>query len=311
MNADAAKAVLESFVTGAFDTLGKRLSLSIECAVQPAETVTPDRLGELLAAHPVALSGRLQDGHGAAALLLSSAEAARIAARLQDNEAAEDALDEAGENALKEAAPAMFGGGLARVAALAEPHVEPLEDIQLDTAGAEAVESLATLFGPEAAAAAFSYAAGADFSGEAVVLCSSRLEELLPAETPAAPADTSASEQPTLSPDEMSDILSGFGRDEVGSAFDTIAAGPNNIEMVLDIQLVATARLGSVEMPIGDILNLGPGSIIEMGQMVDQPVELLINNKLIAKGDVIVVDEKFGLRITEIVSPKERIESLR
>ena len=81
--------------------------------------------------------------------------------------------------------------------------------------------------------------------------------------------------------------------------------------MVLDIRLVATARLGRIEMPISEILALGPGSIIEVGHLVDEPVELLVNDKLIARGDVVVVDEKFGLRITEIVSPRERIESLR
>lgn len=84
-----------------------------------------------------------------------------------------------------------------------------------------------------------------------------------------------------------------------------------NLDMVLDINLVATARLGRIEMPIADILALGPGSIIEVGHLVDEPVELLVNDKLIARGDVVVVDEKFGLRITEIVSPRERIESLR
>jgi flagellar motor switch protein FliN/FliY len=84
-----------------------------------------------------------------------------------------------------------------------------------------------------------------------------------------------------------------------------------NLEMVLDIGLIATARLGHVEMPIGDIMKLGPGSIIEVGHMVDEPVDLLVNGKLIARGDVVVVDEKFGLRITEIVSARERIESLR
>lgn len=84
-----------------------------------------------------------------------------------------------------------------------------------------------------------------------------------------------------------------------------------NMEMVLDIRLTVTARLGRIEMPIGDILGLGPGSIIEVGHLVDEPVELLVNDKLIARGDVVVVDEKFGLRITEIISPRERIESLR
>ena len=57
--------------------------------------------------------------------------------------------------------------------------------------------------------------------------------------------------------------------------------------------------------------DFGPGSIIEVGHLVDEPVELLVNDKLIARGDVVVVDEKFGLRITEIISQEERIESLR
>lgn len=94
----------------------------------------------------------------------------------------------------------------------------------------------------------------------------------------------------------------------------TQASGPgvhNNLDMILDIRLVATARLGHVEMPISDILTLGPGSIFEVGRAVDDPVDLLVNDKLIARGEVVVVDEKFGIRITEIVSPKERIESLR
>jgi len=81
--------------------------------------------------------------------------------------------------------------------------------------------------------------------------------------------------------------------------------------MVLDIKLVATARLGRIEMAVGDILGLGPGSIVEVGHLIEEPVELLINDRLIARGDVVVVDEKFGLRITEIISPKERIQSLR
>ena len=86
---------------------------------------------------------------------------------------------------------------------------------------------------------------------------------------------------------------------------------PANMEMILDIRLMATARLGRIEMPISDILALGPGSIFEVGRAVDDPIDLLINDKLIARGDVVVVDEKFGIRITEIVSTRERIESLR
>lgn len=84
-----------------------------------------------------------------------------------------------------------------------------------------------------------------------------------------------------------------------------------NLDVILDIQVEATARLGSVEMPLATVLSLGPGSVINIGHEVDNPIELYVNNKLIAKGDVVIVDEKFGIRITEIVSPQERIESLQ
>jgi flagellar motor switch protein FliN/FliY len=117
-------------------------------------------------------------------------------------------------------------------------------------------------------------------------------------------------EEPLVSDDEMKDILRGFGSDAAEMTSDS-GAPRENYDVILDIELTATARLGSIEMPISEILNLGPGSIIEVGQFVDEPIELLVNDKLVARGDVVVVDEKFGLRITEIVSQKERIESLR
>lgn len=92
---------------------------------------------------------------------------------------------------------------------------------------------------------------------------------------------------------------------------DTEEKPTENLGRILDIGLLATARLGRIEMPISEILALGPGSIIDVGRMVDEPVELLINDKLVARGDIVVVEEKFGLRITEIVSPQQRIENLR
>ncbi|NUM55338.1 MAG: flagellar motor switch protein FliN [Candidatus Hydrogenedentes bacterium] len=123
-----------------------------------------------------------------------------------------------------------------------------------------------------------------------------------------------------MSQDEVNAMLKGLGpnadseSDAVAApaaSRDDTGAETKNLDMVLDIRLTATARLGRVDMQIADILSLGPGSIIEVGHLVDEPVELLVNDKLIARGDVVVVDEKFGLRITEIISPRERIESLR
>jgi len=84
-----------------------------------------------------------------------------------------------------------------------------------------------------------------------------------------------------------------------------------NIDLIMDVQLAVVARLGRVQMPISEVLALGPGAIIEVGHSVEEPVELFVNEKLIARGEVVVVDEKFGLKITEIVSPSDRVKSLR
>lgn len=122
-----------------------------------------------------------------------------------------------------------------------------------------------------------------------------------------------AQETADVSDDEVQDILSEFSpEDETDHALDSGQEGlSENMRMIMDIELVATARLGKVELPISEILSFAPGSIIEVGRLVGEPVELLVNDKLIARGDVVVVDERFGIRITEIISQQERIESLR
>lgn len=88
-------------------------------------------------------------------------------------------------------------------------------------------------------------------------------------------------------------------------------ANMKNLGVILGIEVEVVARLGSVEMPLSSVLSLGPGSVVNVGHLVDEPIELYVNNKLIARGDVVIVDEKFGVRITEVVSQEERIESLR
>jgi len=90
-----------------------------------------------------------------------------------------------------------------------------------------------------------------------------------------------------------------------------IVAAPSNLEFILDIPLEVTVELGRTSMPIYDLLQLGHGSIIELTKMAGEPLEIMVNQKLIAKGEVVVVNEKFGIRLTDVVSPKERIEKLR
>jgi len=84
-----------------------------------------------------------------------------------------------------------------------------------------------------------------------------------------------------------------------------------NIDLILDIQLKLTARLGQMEMSVGEIMKLLPGSVIDIDRFVDEPVELVVNGRPIARGDIVVVQENFGIRISEIISPQERIQSLR
>jgi flagellar motor switch protein FliN len=84
-----------------------------------------------------------------------------------------------------------------------------------------------------------------------------------------------------------------------------------NLGLVMDIPLQVTVELGHSRKRINDVLKMGPGSVVELEQMEGEPVDILINQTLIAKGFVVVEKEKYGIRISEIVSRKERIKSLR
>jgi len=84
-----------------------------------------------------------------------------------------------------------------------------------------------------------------------------------------------------------------------------------SLDFILDIPLKVTAELGRSKMAIRDILQLAQGSVIELSKFAGEPLEVLVNDKLIARGEVVVVNEKFGIRLTDIISPVERIEQLK
>lgn len=88
-------------------------------------------------------------------------------------------------------------------------------------------------------------------------------------------------------------------------------ANGTNIEILLDIPLEVSVELGRTKMVIRDLVQLGPGSIIELDKLIGEPVDLLVNDNLIARGEVVVFDENFGIRITDIATPAERLKSLR
>ncbi len=85
------------------------------------------------------------------------------------------------------------------------------------------------------------------------------------------------------------------------------AAGTNDIQMVLDIPVQLSVELGRTKVPIKYILQLAQGSIVELDALAGEPMDVLINGYLIAQGEVVVVNEKFGIRLTDIVTPSERM----
>ncbi|HET7108457.1 MAG TPA: FliM/FliN family flagellar motor switch protein [Candidatus Acidoferrum sp.] len=85
---------------------------------------------------------------------------------------------------------------------------------------------------------------------------------------------------------------------------------PSNLDLILDVQLDATIRFGEREMLLQDVFGLMPGSVVELNQLVSEPAELLVAGRLVAKGEVVVVDGNFGLRVTEVVSRNQRAAML-
>jgi flagellar motor switch protein FliN/FliY len=83
-----------------------------------------------------------------------------------------------------------------------------------------------------------------------------------------------------------------------------------DINLILDIPLEMRVELGQVKMLVNDLLQLGQGSIIDLRKPVGEQLDIFVGNKLVARGEVVVVDEKFGIRVTDIISPAERVQSL-
>ncbi len=128
----------------------------------------------------------------------------------------------------------------------------------------------------------------------------------------------------------MLEMLEGLPDEEAGATPDDIAFGSasvsnaefqhlqepagqtshQNIDLLMDVDLPVSIELGRTKMSISDILGLGPGSVVELNKLAGEPVDLLVNHKVVAKGEVVVVDENFGLRITQLMTPEERLKAL-
>ncbi|MFD1705892.1 flagellar motor switch phosphatase FliY [Siminovitchia sediminis] len=131
---------------------------------------------------------------------------------------------------------------------------------------------------------------------------------------------TKPAEESFVSPEKSSPIHSGAEPSDVHvqrasfAPFDEQEEGQTdtrNLDVLLDIPLQVTVELGRTHKSVKDILEIGSGSIIELDKLAGEPVDILINNRLIAKGEVVVIDESFGVRVTDILSRKSRLQYLK
>ena len=149
----------------------------------------------------------------------------------------------------------------------------------------------------------------------AALLLSGKFTDNITSSIPASQDESSG--QVGLNMSELDDLSKVTSFDSSGEFHETTLTGApinaprENIEMLFDIELDVSIELGRSVLPIKRILDLAPGSIVEQDRMAGEPVDLLVNNKVVAKGEVVVIDESFGIRIVSLVSPEERIKSLR
>ena len=83
-----------------------------------------------------------------------------------------------------------------------------------------------------------------------------------------------------------------------------------SLDLLLEMPLTVTFEVGRAKMPISDLLSLGQGSVLDLHRLVGESLDLFVNNRLIARGEVVVINEKFGARLTEIIPPEERINRM-
>lgn len=97
---------------------------------------------------------------------------------------------------------------------------------------------------------------------------------------------------------------------DVGSTMAGAGRQPRTLDFILDVTLQVTVEVGRARMTIQDLLQLGQGSVVELEKLAGEPLDIYINGKQVARGEAVIVNEKFGVRLTDIISPEERVETL-
>ena len=116
-----------------------------------------------------------------------------------------------------------------------------------------------------------------------------------------------------MADDSVQQGLEGVAEAAAGVQAAAGAAGtsqPRTLDFILDVTLQVTVEVGRARMTIQDLLQLGQGSVVELEKLAGEPLDIYVNGKQVARGEAVIVNEKFGVRLTDIISPEERIEGL-
>ena len=116
---------------------------------------------------------------------------------------------------------------------------------------------------------------------------------------------------------QVYDALSALPSDKAERTDNGLNAAPSpaerskGLDLLLDVELEATLRFGCRELPLGEVLDLGPGDVVQLDRTVRDPVDLVVGDKIVARGEVVLVNGNLGLRVTEVAAPRMRLESIR
>lgn len=129
---------------------------------------------------------------------------------------------------------------------------------------------------------------------------------------PAAKGETNSKDASVSGRKESSaNVLSAGAKTTPASDHSMAHSLSGGLDLLLDVELEASLRFGSREMPLGEILDLGPGDVVQLDRHVSDPVDLIVGDKIVARGEVVLVNGNFGLRVTEVAEPQRRLESIR
>lgn len=110
---------------------------------------------------------------------------------------------------------------------------------------------------------------------------------------------------------QFAELLAREQRPAVAPGNDFAAGGEVNLDVILDVPVTLSMEVGRTRIPIRNLLQLNQGSVVELDRAAGEPLDVFVNGTLVAHGEVVVVNEKFGIRLTDVISPSERIRKLK